>query len=145
MISFILLNNLNFSCCIGYPHAHMSTRKCLVNYHSWNVGVCSMVLTWPYPPNTVLKCLPFLLPLNSHVLFYSWEVLCWIWIGCHPGTEDISANEKQAITTNLFQDISVKYNYGTNINNNSACKTPVQSYIAVMISKLWTLQRPHKI
>lgn len=107
MISFILLNNLNFSCCIGYPHAHVSTRKCLVNYHSWNVGVCSMVLTWPYPPNTVLKCLPFLLPLNSHVLFYSWEVLCWIWIGCHPGTEDISANEKQAIATNLFQDISV--------------------------------------
>lgn len=34
MISFILLNNLNFSCCIGFPHAHTSTRKCPVNYHS---------------------------------------------------------------------------------------------------------------
>lgn len=80
MISFILLNNLNFSCCIGYPHAHMSTRKCLVNYHSWNVGVWSMVLTWPYPPNTAqmpalfasfrFTCL--ILQLRSSVLNLDW-------------------------------------------------------------------------
>lgn len=86
MISFILLNNLNFSCCIGYPHTHKSTTKCSIIYHSLNVGFWSTVFTWPYPPTigqcpatcstacsfACIRSTPLILQLRNFVLNFDW-------------------------------------------------------------------------
>lgn len=126
MISFILLNNLNFSCCIGYPHAHvhkntsrqLSLLKCRHLVYGTYMALPTQHCAQMPALLASFRFTLLILQLRSSVLnLYwmpprNWRHLCkWK-----------TSNDDKFISSRW------QCNQCNSTVHDSACKTPVQAY-----------------